>query len=84
MADTSRIVSGFDVEMHLGSGWFALALQGLADHGLLIPDPPPPPIPPGAVVVVDGSRCSPRIPIGTSKWRSPSPGFRSADWGRGD
>jgi hypothetical protein len=53
MADTSRIVSGFDVEMQLGGGWFAVALQGLADHGLLIPDPPPPPIPPGAVVVVD-------------------------------
>ncbi len=62
MADTSRIVSGFDVEMHLGGGWFAVALQGLADHGLLIPDPPPPPIPPGAVVVVDGVSVLPEDP----------------------
>ena len=52
MIDTSRIQTGFDVELQLGGGWFRTALQALADHGELLPDPPPPPIPPGAAVEV--------------------------------
>lgn len=50
--DTTRIQTGFDVEVQFGGGWFRVALQTLADHGLLLPDPPPPPIPPGAQVEI--------------------------------
>jgi hypothetical protein len=52
MIDTTRIQTGFDVEVQLGGGWFRVALQALADQGLLLPDPPPPPIPPGAQIEI--------------------------------
>ncbi|MDX1450533.1 MAG: hypothetical protein R3246_15910, partial [Acidimicrobiia bacterium] len=52
MIDTSRIVSGFDVELQLGGGWFLTALRGLNDNGALIPGPLPPPAPPDADVDV--------------------------------
>jgi hypothetical protein len=34
---TSRIASGFDVELQLGGGWFATALRLWNEHGLLAP-----------------------------------------------
>jgi hypothetical protein len=52
MIDTTRIQTGFDVEIQLGGGWFRVALQALAGQNLLLPDPPPPPIPPGAQVEI--------------------------------
>lgn len=45
MPDTTRIRSGFDVEVHFGADWFQTALQGLADAGLLLQAPLPPPFP---------------------------------------
>lgn len=37
MIDTSRIASGFDVELQLGGGWFFTAVRLWNDHGLLSP-----------------------------------------------
>jgi hypothetical protein len=37
MIHTSRIASGFDVELQLGGGWFATALRLWNEHGLLAP-----------------------------------------------
>jgi hypothetical protein len=37
MIDTSRIASGFDVELQLGGGWFFTAMRLWNDHGLLAP-----------------------------------------------
>lgn len=51
MLDTSRIRTGFDVELLLGAGWFRTALQGLADADVFIV---PPPAPPDAVIVITG------------------------------
>ena len=34
---TSRIASGFDVELQLGGGWFLTALRLWNEHGLLAP-----------------------------------------------
>jgi hypothetical protein len=44
--DTTRIRSGFDVEVLLGGGWFRVALQALSDAGRLFPD--------GAAVAITG------------------------------
>ncbi len=53
MIQTNRIISGFDVELQLGAGWFFQAFRGLNEHGLLLPGGPPPPFPPDAVVTVE-------------------------------
>jgi hypothetical protein len=37
---TSRIASGFDIELQLGGGWFLTAVNLLNDHGLLAPGTP--------------------------------------------
>ena len=37
MIITSRIASGFDVELQLAGGWFLTALRLLNDSGLLMP-----------------------------------------------
>lgn len=37
---TSRISSGFDIELQLGGGWFLTAVNLLNDHGLLAPGLP--------------------------------------------
>ncbi len=37
---TSRISSGFDIELQLGGGWFLTAVNLLNDHGLLAPGTP--------------------------------------------
>lgn len=50
---TNRIVSGFDAELQLGSGWFLTAFRSLNEKGLLLPNGPPPPFPPDAGVTVD-------------------------------
>ncbi|MQA14608.1 MAG: hypothetical protein GEV09_10670 [Pseudonocardiaceae bacterium] len=50
MVTTTRIRSGFDVELQLGRGWVLTALQTLATEGLLLT--PPPPLPPDADVAV--------------------------------
>lgn len=50
---TSRIISGFDVELQLGAGWFLTAFRGLNDKGLLLPGGPPPPFDPDATVTVE-------------------------------
>jgi hypothetical protein len=50
MLDTSRIASGFDVEMQLGGGWFRTALDLLNAHGLLAP--------PGVPVIITDVRIS--------------------------
>jgi hypothetical protein len=52
MIDTTRIRTGFDVELLLGAGWFRTALQGLADIGTLLGEDPPPPATPNSVVVI--------------------------------
>ena len=52
MVDTTRIQSGFDVEVLLGGGWFRTAFQALADAGKLFPGGVPPPAPPDAAVVI--------------------------------
>lgn len=44
MVDTSRINSGFDVELMLGGQWFLTALNALNDNGLLD-------LPPGVSIV---------------------------------
>ena len=49
--DTTRIRTGFDVELLLGAGWFRTALQGMADIGALAADLPPP-APPNPVVAI--------------------------------
>jgi hypothetical protein len=38
MITTSRIASGFDIELQLGSRWFRTALSLLNEHGLLLPE----------------------------------------------
>ena len=53
MIQTNRIVSGFDVELQLGAGWFLTAFQALNERGLLLPDGPPPPFGADAQVTVD-------------------------------
>lgn len=50
---TNRIISGFDVELQLGAGWFLTAFRGLNDRGLLLPGGPPPPFDPDAPVTVE-------------------------------
>jgi hypothetical protein len=40
MITTSRIASGFDIELQLGGGWFFTAVRLLDDNGLLAPDSP--------------------------------------------
>jgi hypothetical protein len=40
MITTSRIASGFDVELQLGGRWFLTAINLLNDHGLLAPGIP--------------------------------------------
>ncbi len=50
---TNRIISGFDVELQLGAGWFLSAFRGLNERGLLLPGGPPPPFDPEAPVTVD-------------------------------
>jgi hypothetical protein len=40
MITTSRIASGFDVELQLGGGWFLTAARLLAEAGLLVPGSP--------------------------------------------
>ncbi len=52
MIETSRIRSGFDVEIQLGGGWFRTALQSLADAGQLFTAPLPPPLPPNPTVLI--------------------------------
>jgi hypothetical protein len=37
MIKTSRIASGFDIELQVGSGWFRTAIDVLNDNGLLAP-----------------------------------------------
>jgi hypothetical protein len=51
MLDTSRVRTGFDVELLLGAAWFRTALQGLADAGAFTA---PPPAPQNAVIVITG------------------------------
>lgn len=51
MVTTTRIRSGFDVELQIGRGWVLVALQTLAAEGLLLT--PPPPLEPDARVAVD-------------------------------
>lgn len=50
---TNRIISGFDVELQLGGGWFLTAFRALNDRGLLLPDGPPAPFDPGAPITID-------------------------------
>ena len=56
MINTQRILSGHDVELMLGSGWFLTALRALNDRGLLLPGGPPAPFPPDATVSVDDAQ----------------------------
>lgn len=51
MVTTTRIRSGFDVELQIGRGWALVALQTHAAEGLLLT--PPPPFQPDTEVVVD-------------------------------
>ncbi len=53
MINTHRIISGHDVELMLGKGWFLTALRALNDRGLLLSDGPPPPFPPDTQITVD-------------------------------
>jgi hypothetical protein len=53
MIQTNRIISGFDVELQVGAGWFLAAFRALNDRGLLLPGGPPPPFDPDAPVTVD-------------------------------
>jgi hypothetical protein len=53
MIDTSRIRTGFDVELNLGAGWFRTALQALADAGRLIPADAPPPFGPDSDLIIN-------------------------------
>jgi len=48
--NTSRISSGFDIELQLGAGWFRTAIELLNEKGLLAP--------PGTVVVITDVRIS--------------------------
>jgi hypothetical protein len=50
---TNRIISGFDVELQLGAGWFLTAFRALNERGLLLPGGPPPPFDPDAPVTVE-------------------------------
>src|SRR5688500_6365470 len=52
MPDTTRILSGSDVEMNLGAGWFRVALSALQDAGKFLPVPLPPPLPPNGQVEI--------------------------------
>ena len=54
MIDTTRITSGFDVEVQIGAGWILTALGTLASQGLLISLPDE--APPDAEVTVTGVR----------------------------
>lgn len=53
MIDTTRIRTGFDVELNLGTGWFQTTLQALADAGRLFPQDAPPPFEPDAEVTIE-------------------------------
>lgn len=59
---TNRIISGFDVELQLGAGWFLTAFRGLNDSGLLLPGGPPPPFNPDAPVTVESVEITFDIP----------------------
>ena len=52
MIDTSRIRSGFDVEMLIGGRWFLTALQAMHERGILFPDGAPPPFQPDAEITL--------------------------------
>ena len=52
MLDTTRIRTGFDVELLLAAEWFRIALQGLADNGALVDGDLPPPATPNSVIVI--------------------------------
>jgi hypothetical protein len=56
VVDTSRIRSGFDVEVQIGAGWILVALQTLAAEGLLLPGGAPPPFQPDAEISVTDAR----------------------------
>lgn len=49
MIDTSRITSEFDIELHLGRGWFFAALKELADNDII---PLPPDVPPNTQISI--------------------------------
>lgn len=62
MIDTTRITSGFDIEINLGAGWILTALRALHEAGRLLPEELPPPFPPDAELTIDAVEINPDGP----------------------